>query len=257
GRRRSAGWSAIANLGGVAAGADHRRQPGVDDRFQRRISHGRWRVLLSIDAARRVQPVRAALRRVAGAYGRGHAAAICARVRRIRLARAHSQRQRRPVCQSRCGRPLGARGLVDPLGHPAGTDRAGTPEQNGSHEQFHRVLKAETARPPAPNCTAQQQRFGRFVREDNEERPHEAGDNEPPARHYTSSPRVLPPRLPAIDYPGHMEVRLVSSNGCISWRNAALFIATPLAGHPIAFEEVDDGLWTVHFATVALARYDE
>jgi transposase InsO family protein len=37
----------------------------------------------------------------------------------------------------------------------------GHPEQNGSHEQFHRVLKAETARPPAPNCTAQQQRFRR------------------------------------------------------------------------------------------------
>jgi putative transposase len=47
----------------------------------------------------------------------------------------------------------------------------GHPEQNGSHEQFHRVLKAETARPPAPNCAAQQQRFRRFVREYNEERP--------------------------------------------------------------------------------------
>src|SRR5262245_60565804 len=43
----------------------------------------------------------------------------------------------------------------------------GHPEQNGSHEQFHRVLKAETARPPAPNCSAQQQRFRRFVREYN------------------------------------------------------------------------------------------
>lgn len=133
----------------------------------------------------------------------------------------------------------------------------GHPEQNGSHEQFHAVLKAETARPPAPNCTAQQQRFRRFVREYNDERPHEALDNEPPARRYVSSPRELPARVPPVDYPGHMEVRLVSSNGCVSWRNAALFIATPLAGEHIAFEEVDDGLWTVHFATVALARYDE
>jgi transposase InsO family protein len=41
----------------------------------------------------------------------------------------------------------------------------GHPEQNGSHEQFHRVLKAETARPPAPNCAAQ--RRCRFVREYN------------------------------------------------------------------------------------------
>jgi hypothetical protein len=30
-----------------------------------------------------------------------------------------------------------------------------------------------------------------------------------------------------------------------------------LATTDVAFEEVDDGLWTLHFATVALARYDE
>jgi len=133
----------------------------------------------------------------------------------------------------------------------------GHPEQNWSHEQFHSVLKAETARPPAPHCTAQQQRFRRFVREYNHERPHEALDNEPPARRYAPSSRELPARVPAVDDPGHMEVRLVSSNGCVSWRTAALFIATPLAGEHVAVEEVDDGVWTVHFATVALARYDE
>jgi putative transposase len=133
----------------------------------------------------------------------------------------------------------------------------GHPEQNGSHEQFHRVLKAETARPPAPNRPAQQQRFRRFVREYNEARPHEALDNQPPALSYAPSRRPLPPRVPPVDYPGHMEVRLVSRNGCISWKGAPLFIATPLAGEHVAFEEVDDGLWTVHFATVALARYDE
>ena len=133
----------------------------------------------------------------------------------------------------------------------------GHPEQNGSHEQFHRVLKAETARPPAPNCAAQQQRFRRFVREYNEERPHEALDNQPPAMCYAPSRRALPTRVPPVDYPGHMEVRLVSSTGCVSWKNAPLFVATPLAGEHVAFEEIDDGLWTLHFATIALARYDE
>jgi putative transposase len=133
----------------------------------------------------------------------------------------------------------------------------GHPEQNGSHEQFHRVLKAETARPPAPNCSAQQQRFRRFVREYNEDRPHEALADQPPASCYTPSPRPLPSRLPPLDYPGHTEKRLVSSNGCVSWNGAPLFVATPLAGEYVAFEEVDDGLWTLRFATAALARYDE
>jgi transposase InsO family protein len=133
----------------------------------------------------------------------------------------------------------------------------GHPEQNGSHEQFHSVLKAETTRPPAPNCAAQQQRFRRFCREYNEERPHEALRDQPPASCYTPSPRPLPTRLPPLEYPGHMEVRLVSSNGCVSWASAPLFVATALAGEHVGFEEVDDGIWTLRFATLALARYDE
>jgi putative transposase len=133
----------------------------------------------------------------------------------------------------------------------------GHPEQNGSHEQFHAVLKADTAWPPAPNCTAQQQRFRRFVREYNEERPHEALHDQPPASCYAPSRRSLPARLAPVDYPGHTEVRLVASNGCLSWKSAPLFVATALAGEYVAFEEVDDGIWTLWFATVALARYDE
>ena len=133
----------------------------------------------------------------------------------------------------------------------------GHPEQNGSHEQFHSVLKAETARPPAPNCPAQQQRFRRFCRVYNEQRPHEALSDQPPASCYEPSRRSLPARIPPVDYPGHLEVRLVSSNGCISWKSEPLFVATPLAGEHVALEEVDDGLWTLYFATVALARYDE
>jgi putative transposase len=99
----------------------------------------------------------------------------------------------------------------------------GHPEQNGSHEQFHSVLDAETARPPAPNCTAQQQRFRRFRREYNEERPHEALGNHPPAESYVPSARPFPRRLPPLDYPGHTEVRLVSRNGCVSWNGGPQF----------------------------------
>jgi transposase InsO family protein len=130
----------------------------------------------------------------------------------------------------------------------------GHPEQNGSHEQCHAVLKADTTRPPA---AAQQRRFSRFCAEYNHERPHEALGDETPASCYGPSPRSLPRRLPPLDYPQHMEVRLVGSNGCVSWNGAPLFLATPLASEYVAFEEVDEGLWTLRFATVALARYDE
>jgi len=134
---------------------------------------------------------------------------------------------------------------------------AGHPEQNGSHEQFHAVLKAETARPPAATRPAQQRRFDRFRTEYNEERPHEALDDRVPAMLYYPSARPLPARLPGVEYPGHLEIRRVYDNGCLCWRNRILFVSEALAGEDIGFEEVDDGVWTLWFASVAVARFDE
>jgi putative transposase len=132
----------------------------------------------------------------------------------------------------------------------------GHPEQNGSHEQFHRVLKADTARPPAATTAAQQRRFTRFCTEYNHERPHEALDQAVPATRYQSSPRPWPRRLPPLAYPGHAEIRRVDQNGYVSWRRP-LFVSVALADEAIAFEEVDEGIWTVTFATVILGRFDE
>lgn len=133
----------------------------------------------------------------------------------------------------------------------------GHPEQNGSHEQFHAVLKADTARPPAATAAAQQRRFTRFCAEYNYERPHEALGQAVPATRYQPSPRPLPRRLPPLEYPGHAEIRRVDQNGYVSWQGAPLFVSTALAREAVAFEEVDDGLWTLRFAAFALARYDE
>jgi transposase InsO family protein len=133
----------------------------------------------------------------------------------------------------------------------------GRPEQNGSHEQFHAVLKAETARPPAAHGRAQQQRFRRFCREYNEERPHESLGNAPPATYYHASARAMPTRVPPLDYPGHLEIRRVGSNGCVAWAGRPLFLTEVLAGEDVGFEEVGDGHWTVYFGSVRLARLDE
>ena len=133
----------------------------------------------------------------------------------------------------------------------------GHPEQNGSHEQFHSVLKADTARPPAAHARAQQRRFDRFCAEYNHDRPHEALHDAVPASCYQPSPRPLPRQLPALEYPGHLEIRRVSTIGQVAWRGAVLFISEALAHTDIAFEEVDDGFWTIRFASVVLARYDE
>ena len=133
----------------------------------------------------------------------------------------------------------------------------GHPEQNGSHEQFHAVLKKHTTRPPAAHLRAQQDRFDAFRREYNEERPHDALGGQPPARLYHASHRSYPARLPPLDYPRHLEIRRVDMHGSISWRNRGLFVSQALGGEPIALEETDDAVWTVWYGTVTLARFDE
>jgi hypothetical protein len=70
-----------------------------------------------------------------------------------------------------------------------------SPQQNGRHERMHRTLKAEATRPPSGNLRAQQVRFNRFRHEYNDDRLHEALDQETPASIYRPSERALPRQL--------------------------------------------------------------
>lgn len=133
----------------------------------------------------------------------------------------------------------------------------GHPEQNGRHERMHRTLKRETLRPPAATLRAQQRAFDRFQEEFNTERPHEALQQATPAACYTASPRAYPARVPPLEYPAQCEVRRVSVNGGIRWHNHWVNVSHVLGGEYIAFDEVDDGLWTVHFGGLLLGRFHE
>jgi hypothetical protein len=132
-----------------------------------------------------------------------------------------------------------------------------SPQQNGRHERMHRTLKAEATRPPSGNLQAQQVRFNRFRHEYNDERPHEALDQETPASHYRPSGRELPRHLAPLEYPGHFEVRLVSRNSGIRWKKQWVCVTHTLAGEYVGLEEVDDGLWDVYFGPVRLGRMNE
>ena len=131
------------------------------------------------------------------------------------------------------------------------------PEQNGQHEQMHRVLKAQTTRPPAADSSGQQGSFDHFRREYNEDRPHEALGQRPPNELYQPSPRPYPERLPQPDYPGHYEVRVVRPSGEMKWQGRYFFLSEALGGERVGLEEYDDGLWAVYFAGQRLARFDE
>lgn len=133
----------------------------------------------------------------------------------------------------------------------------GHPEQNGSHERMHRDLKRETARPPAAQGKAQQERFDFFRQVRNEQRPHEALGQRTPNEFYQPSPRTYPDPIPEPCYPGHFEVRHVRPGGEIKFRGRYLFLSEALQGERVGLEEFDDGLWSLYFADALIGRLDE
>jgi putative transposase len=131
----------------------------------------------------------------------------------------------------------------------------GHPEQNGQHERMHRTLKAEATRPPSASLVQQQQRFDRFRREYNDERPHESLGQRPPASCYTPSSRAFPSPLPAPEYPAHFDVRRVTRNGVISWRGQYVFLTKALAREDVGLEETDTDTWNLSFGPLSLGSY--
>jgi len=120
--------------------------------------------------------------------------------------------------------------------------------QNGSHERFHRTLSEATLTPPAPTRRAQRRRFVRFQELYNQQRPHEALGQEPPAHHYRRSQRKLPRRLPAPDYASEMTVRRVRRNGEIKWQGHLVYIGEVLAGELVGLcQDAATGRVDVYF----------
>ena len=136
--------------------------------------------------------------------------------------------------------------------------RPGCPQDNGAHERMHRTLKRQAIKPVRANRTAQQRNFDAFRQEYNEERPHERLQQETPASHYSSSPRAYPERLPALEYPGHFQVKRITSAGTFRFGSKKLlYLANAMADQHIGLEETDDGIWAIHFNDILLATFDE
>ena len=66
-----------------------------------------------------------------------------------------------------------------------------------------------------------------------------------------------PPHIAPPEYPGHVEVRLVSNAGGFRLHSGQHFLSQALNGEYIGLEEVDDGLWNVLYYDTLLGRFDE
>ena len=109
----------------------------------------------------------------------------------------------------------------------------------------------------APTWQRSSAAFNRFRREYNEERPHQYLQGRTPGSVYRASSRTYTGGVPDLEYPGHYVVKRVTNAGTVRFKHQLLYLSTALRGHRVAFEEVDDGIWSVYFCEVLLGRLDE
>jgi transposase InsO family protein len=141
-------------------------------------------------------------------------------------------------------------GIVPHFIHPA------SPQENGRHERMHRTLKAQTSAPPARNAPEQQARFDVFRHHYNQERPHEALGQRPPAELYTRSPRAMPSREEDPWYDAEHQVRRVRSNGEIKWKGEFIFIGEALVDELVGIAELQTGDYVVRFCNLDIGLID-
>ncbi len=130
----------------------------------------------------------------------------------------------------------------------------GKPQQNGCHERMHLTLKRETTRPSGLNVLQQQERFDKFVKVFNEERPHEAIGQRCPAHLYHRSQAVLPELLP-LKYPLHDRTCRVYKHGHINFfqrKRGHVYVGKALVGENVGLRELVDGSWLMSYADLDL-----
>jgi len=140
--------------------------------------------------------------------------------------------------------------------HERGAHERGAHER-GAHERMHRTLKCEAIRPPRATMRSYQHAFDALRAEYNEERPHTHHGGKPPGWQYEASPREYPGRLPALEYPGDYTEKRVTTVGTFRFKTKLLFIANALRGYHIGLDEEADGVWSIFFGDIELAKLDE
>lgn len=128
------------------------------------------------------------------------------------------------------------------------------PQDNGAHEQMHRVYKAEVASPAAANPRAQQWRTTRWVKYYNHHRPHEALGQWVPGRLYRQSRRRYRRRLGKINYPRGWLTRRVTPKGYIHWRGRTRVVGRAFGGQVVGLKWVTAGVHEVYFLRLLVGQ---
>ncbi len=132
--------------------------------------------------------------------------------------------------------------------------RPACPQDNAAHEQMHRILRAETARPAAANAGAQQRRFTRWSQRYNHHRPHASLGMRPPASRYRPSPRRLPAVLADWHYPPDWLRLRPGANGRAWWQGRQRMFGRAFAGEWLGLRPCARGCAEVYLGPHLLGR---
>lgn len=130
----------------------------------------------------------------------------------------------------------------------------GCPQQNGGHERMHLDMKRELQLNPARDLETQQRIFDEWRRVYNEIRPHEALNQETPAKRYKKAPRRYLEPKKEYQYPVTCLPRKVGCRGEIFWKGLRYFLSNALAHETVALELNKDNTLSVWFRELHLGR---
>jgi transposase InsO family protein len=123
------------------------------------------------------------------------------------------------------------------------------PQTNGKIERFHRSLKQELlARHTIAELSKAQELFDEWRHIYNQERPHEALNNQTPADRYAVSPRAYTGQPIAFEYAPEEAKRKVDAKGRISFKNQSFCIGKGLFDEYVAIRETEKShIFSVYF----------
>ena len=134
--------------------------------------------------------------------------------------------------------------------------KPGNPQQNGRHERMHLTLKKEATKPPGKNFLQQQAKFDAFIRDYNQERPHQALNMRYPAELYATSPRPYT-GLPELEYPFHDLTVTVTQCGRLCFGKRKINLSGVFGGQNVGVREVADHVWLISFMHYDLGFFDD
>lgn len=132
----------------------------------------------------------------------------------------------------------------------------GRPCENGAHEQFHRIYKAEVALAPEASALRQQRRSALWVGHYNRQRPHEALAMRTPAELFKKNRRRMK-KVRAWKYPRGWERRWVKGNGEIARAGRRRYVGEAFVRDYVGLKPTGAGVWEVYFGPELVGELHE